>query len=333
MPRKADSKEKQQKSSRKDVDVGVKKTVEHDEKKSAPSTKSTKGKLSRKSEEVEGHQPARKTRRKIRSSDVEGSSSHQPSTKMSTRKKNQSSRAAEFVEHEETQTKKREVGRVDPKKPWLTLTHKKPSPDWVVYDPDTMRPPPLPSSVKSMKILSWNVNGLHALMKKKDEYLVELAEDEDFDVICLQETRLQEKEVEQISISLPPEYRYTFWNCSNVKLGYAGSALISKVKPVSVKYGLGIPHHDKEGRLITAEFDNFYLVAGYVPNAGQKLENLGYRTEDWDSSVSQYLKELEIKKPVIYTGDLNCATNEIDISNPDVNPYDNVNVYHFLSRE
>ncbi|KAL3682047.1 hypothetical protein R1sor_000069 [Riccia sorocarpa] len=330
MPRKSDMTGRKQQRSQKDVDVGGKKAVQEDEENPAPpKSKMGKAKLSRKGEEVEGSsidQPATKTRRRNRSSGVEGSTSDKDkraSKSSSTRKKKQplnskaeSEDEESGMQEEETQAAKREVGGVDPKKPWLTLAHKKPSPEWVIYDPDTMRRPALPSSVKSMKLLSWNVNGLCALMKKRNEFLVELVEEESFDVICMQETKLQEKEVERISTSLPPEYCHSFWNCSTAKLGYAGSALISKVKPILVRHGLGIPHHDQEGRLITAEFDKFYLVAGYVPNAGQKLENLEYRTGDWDSSVSQYLKELEKKKPVIYAGDLNCATDDIDISNP-----------------
>ncbi|KAL3694527.1 hypothetical protein R1sor_008178 [Riccia sorocarpa] len=223
-----------------------------------------------------------------------------------------------------TEDKVSDIG-IDPKKPWLTLAHKKPSPDWVVYDPDKMRPPPLSSSVKCMKLLSWNVNGLRALMKEKDKKLQEslvftqLAKEEDFDVLCLQETKLQEKDVEQISTSLVPDYSHSFWSCSNGKLGYAGTAIISRVKPLSVSYGMGISDHDNEGRLITAEFDKFYLVNGYIPNSGDKLVKLGYRTEEWDPALSRYLKELEKTKPVIYTGDLNCANDEIDISNPDGN--------------
>ncbi|KAG6544211.1 hypothetical protein Mapa_014411 [Marchantia paleacea] len=211
----------------------------------------------------------------------------------------------------------------DQKKPWLTLAHKKPQADWVPYNPDTMRSASLPSSVKAMKLMSWNVNGLRALIKEKDKkteegVLFQLAKEENFDVLCLQETKLQTKDVEQMS-SLLPGYSFGIWSCSTAKLGYSGTAIISRVEPLSVKYGMGIPDHDNEGRLITAEFESFYLVTGYVPNSGEKLVRLAYRTVEWDPALSQYLKELEKKKPVIYTGDLNCANDEIDISNPDGN--------------
>ncbi|BFI19699.1 exodeoxyribonuclease III [Marchantia polymorpha subsp. ruderalis] len=211
----------------------------------------------------------------------------------------------------------------DQKKPWLTLAHKKPQADWVPYNPETMRSASLPSSVKAMKLISWNVNGLRALIKEKDKkteegLLLQLAKEEDFDVLCLQETKLQTKDVEQMS-SLLPGYTFGSWSCSTAKLGYSGTAIISRVEPLSVKYGMGIPDHDNEGRLITAEFESFYLVTGYIPNSGEKLVRLAYRTAEWDPALSQYLKELEKKKPVIYTGDLNCANDEIDISNPDGN--------------
>jgi exodeoxyribonuclease-3 len=169
-------------------------------------------------------------------------------------------------------------------------------------------------------MISWNVNGLRALLKRKDENsFVQLTKRENFDVLCLQETKLQEKDVDQIKQCLLDGYDNSFWTCSVSKLGYAGTAVISRIKPVSVKFGLGIPDHDGEGRLITIEFDTVYLVAGYVPNSGQKLERLSYRVQQWDPSLSSYLKDLEKKKPVIFTGDLNCAHEEIDIYNPDGN--------------
>ncbi|KAL2633214.1 hypothetical protein R1flu_004693 [Riccia fluitans] len=296
----------------------------------------------------------RRSKRKLSKSGLEADriADEQPAAKAVTRRKNQSTSVVESngvgtvlqkatsqekrkLEHVETDAQEEKSIQItgekvleisiDSKKPWLTLAHKKPSPDWVVYDPDTMRPPPLPSSMNFMKLLSWNVNGLRALMKEKDKKVQEslvftqLAQEEDFDVICLQETKLQEKDLEQISTSLIPDYSHSFWSCSNGKLGYAGTAIISRVEPLSVKYGMGISDHDNEGRLITAEFDKFYLVNGYIPNSGEKLVKLRYRTEEWDPALSRYLKELEKTKPVIYTGDLNCANDEIDISNPDGN--------------
>ncbi|XP_062117903.1 DNA-(apurinic or apyrimidinic site) endonuclease, chloroplastic isoform X2 [Humulus lupulus] len=199
--------------------------------------------------------------------------------------------------------------------PWTMLAHKKPQKDWIPYNPRTMRPPFISSDTKSVKLLSWNVNGLRALLKLDGFSALELAQREDFDILCLQETKLQEKDVEKIAC-LIDGYHNSFWTCSTSKLGYSGAAIISRIKPLSVKYGLGMEDHDSEGRLVTAEFDSFYLVCGYVPNSGDGLKRLSYRTTEWDPSLSNYIKELEKSKPVILTGDLNCAHQEIDIYNP-----------------
>ncbi|XP_065857525.1 DNA-(apurinic or apyrimidinic site) endonuclease, chloroplastic isoform X2 [Euphorbia lathyris] len=199
---------------------------------------------------------------------------------------------------------------------WTILAHKKPQKDWIPYNPRTMRPPPLAEDTKFVKLMSWNVNGLRALLKLEGFSATELAQRENFDVLCLQETKLQEKDVESIKQSLIDGYGNSFWTCSNAKLGYSGTAIISRVKPLSVSYGLGIPDHDSEGRIVTAEFDSFYLICAYVPNSGDGLRRLSYRVTEWDLSLSNYMKELEKSKPVILTGDLNCAHQEIDIFNP-----------------
>ncbi|TMW84192.1 hypothetical protein EJD97_025643 [Solanum chilense] len=204
---------------------------------------------------------------------------------------------------------------VNQDEPWTIFAHKKPKDGWIVYNPKTMRPPPLSKDTKHVKLLSWNVNGLRALLKLKNLCIQQLADREDFDVICLQETKLQEKDVEAIKESLH-DYKNSFWTCSVSKLGYSGTAIISRIKPVSIKYGLGIPDHDTEGRLVKVEFDNFYLLCGYVPNSGDGLRRLTYRITEWDPSLGSYMKELEKSKPVVLTGDLNCAHEEIDIYNP-----------------
>lgn len=203
--------------------------------------------------------------------------------------------------------------------PWTIFAHKKPQKGWKAYNPRTMRPLPLTGNTKSMKLLSWNVNGLRALLKLKSFSALQLAERENFDVLCLQETKLQEKDVDVIKQTLLAEYDNSFWTCSSSKLGYSGTAVISRIKPVSVRYGLGISDHDNEGRLVTVEFDSFYLLCAYVPNSGDGLRRLSYRVTQWDPSLGSYLKELEKSKPVILTGDLNCAHEEIDIYNPDGN--------------
>ncbi|XP_004303619.1 PREDICTED: apurinic endonuclease-redox protein [Fragaria vesca subsp. vesca] len=200
--------------------------------------------------------------------------------------------------------------------PWTVLAHKKPQKDWIPYNPKTMRPPELTRETKFMKLMSWNVNGLRALLKLEGFSALQLAKREDFDVLCLQETKLQEKDVEDVKRSLIDGYENSFWTCSVSKLGYSGTAIISRVKPLSVSYGLGISDHDSEGRIVTVEFDSFYLISGYVPNSGDGLRRLTYRITEWDPSLSNYMKELEKSKPVILTGDLNCAHQEIDIYNP-----------------
>ncbi|KAF8027305.1 hypothetical protein BT93_E0268 [Corymbia citriodora subsp. variegata] len=200
--------------------------------------------------------------------------------------------------------------------PWTILAHKKPQKHWVAYNPRTMRPPPLSQNVNSVKLMSWNVNGLRALLKMKGFSALQLAEREKFDVLCLQETKLQEKDVEAIKDRLIEGYENSYWTCSVSKLGYSGTSIISRIKPLSVTYGLGISDHDSEGRLVTAEFDSFYLVNGYVPNSGDGLRRLTYRISQWDPSLGNYIKELEKSKPVILTGDLNCAHEEIDIYDP-----------------
>ncbi|CAN4089825.1 unnamed protein product [Withania somnifera] len=204
---------------------------------------------------------------------------------------------------------------VNQDEPWTIFAHKKPKDGWIVYNPKTMRRPPLSKDTKHVKLLSWNVNGLRALLKLKKLCIQKLADREEFDVLCLQETKLQDKDVESIKESLH-EYKNSFWMCSVSKLGYSGTAIISRIKPLSIKYGLGIPDHDTEGRLVTVEFDNFYLLCGYVPNSGDGLRRLTYRITEWDPSLGNYMKELEKSKPVILTGDLNCAHEEIDIYNP-----------------
>ncbi|GAB2295574.1 hypothetical protein Dimus_029735 [Dionaea muscipula] len=199
--------------------------------------------------------------------------------------------------------------------PWTRFAHKKPQKGWIPYNPRTMRPPPPSCGTKCAKILSWNVNGLRALRRFDGFSATEFVQREGFDVLCLQETKLQEKDVESFN-DLLEGYENSFWTCSSSKLGYSGTAIISRSKPLSVYYGLGKSDHDSEGRLVTAEFDSYYLICVYVPNSGDGLKRLSYRVNEWDPCLSDYMKELEKTKPVILTGDLNCAHQEIDIYNP-----------------
>ena len=160
-----------------------------------------------------------------------------------------------------------------------------------------------------MKLISWNVNGLRACMGKG---FLDFFNTVDADVVCLQETKLQP---DQIQLDLPGYEQY--WN-SAVKKGYSGTAVFTRVKPLSVSYGIGSSAHDDEGRAITVEFEDFYLITCYTPNAQRGLARLDFRME-WEDELRAYLKGLEGKKPVILCGDLNVAHNEIDLKNPGPN--------------
>ncbi|MDY3973099.1 exodeoxyribonuclease III [uncultured Veillonella sp.] len=160
-----------------------------------------------------------------------------------------------------------------------------------------------------MKLISWNVNGLRAAVTKG---FMDSFEALDADMFCLQETKLQP---EQIQLELPGYEQY--WN-SAVKKGYSGTAIFTRVKPLSVTNGIGIEEHDQEGRVITAEFENFYLVTCYTPNSQRELARLDYRME-WEDAFRAFLLELDKKKPVILCGDLNVAHEEIDLKNPKTN--------------
>lgn len=160
-----------------------------------------------------------------------------------------------------------------------------------------------------MKLISWNVNGLRACLKKGFEDVFHTF---DADLFCLQETKLQAGQVE-----LDFSGYHMYWNYAQRK-GYSGTAVFSKREPLSVQYGLGIPEHDTEGRLITLEFEEFYFVCCYTPNAQNELKRIDYRMA-WEDDLRAYLQALDQKKPVIYTGDLNVAHTEIDLKNPKSN--------------
>ena len=160
-----------------------------------------------------------------------------------------------------------------------------------------------------MKLVSWNVNGLRAIMSKgfKEEF-----EKLDADMFCIQETKLQEGQIE-----FNPAGYYAYWN-SAIKKGYSGTVIFTKIKPNHIKYGINIEEHDQEGRVITLEFDNFYLVNCYTPNSQRELTRLDYR-QKWEDDFRNYLVNLSKQKPVILCGDLNVAHNEIDLKNPKTN--------------
>ena len=160
-----------------------------------------------------------------------------------------------------------------------------------------------------MKLISWNVNGIRACLNKGfSDFFKEV----NADIFCLQETKCQPEQ-----INLEFEGYTSYWNSAERK-GYSGTAIFTKKQPVNVTYGIGIEEHDKEGRIITLEFENFYLVTNYTPNAKRELERLDYRMV-WEDEIRNYLLELNKKKPVIMSGDLNVAHEEIDLKNPKTN--------------
>ena len=161
----------------------------------------------------------------------------------------------------------------------------------------------------NMKLISWNVNGFRAVLKKGfEDFFNQL----DADVFCLQETKMQPGQAE-----FEPEGYFQYWNSAEKK-GYSGTAVFSRKEPLSVQYGIGHDIHATEGRAITLEFEDFYLVNVYTPNAQDELKRIEYRMQ-WEEDLKAYLLGLDAKKPVVYCGDLNVAHNEIDLKNPKPN--------------
>ncbi len=160
-----------------------------------------------------------------------------------------------------------------------------------------------------MRLISWNVNGLRAVYKKGFE---DFFNKMDADIFCIQETKMQE---DQLDFEIQSKYKY--FN-SAIKKGYSGTAIFSKQEPTSINYGIGVEEHDNEGRVITLEFDKFYLVNCYTPNSKRELERLEYRMV-WEEEFLKYIKKLDKIKPVILCGDLNVAHKEIDLKNPKTN--------------
>lgn len=183
----------------------------------------------------------------------------------------------------------------------------------------------LPQNSKQLKYLFWNINGIRAINRSDKKVYEQLSfldylKDVNPDVICFAETKIsKDQDVKQVDSQILADYKYRYWNCSKVKHGYSGTAIFSKIKPISINYGLSSKDRDDEGRVITAEFENHYLVIVYTPNSGEGLIRLKYRVENWDNLFRQYVSQLDTKKPVIICGDLNCAHHEIDIHNPKTN--------------
>lgn len=162
-----------------------------------------------------------------------------------------------------------------------------------------------------MKFISWNVNGFRSCL---DKGFREFFSEQDADFFCIQETKMQVGQA-----TFEPEGYYQYWNSAEKK-GYSGTAVFTKHKPISVSYGIGIPEHDTEGRAITLEYEDFYLLCVYTPNAQRELARLSYRME-WEDALRAYILKLDEKKPVIYCGDLNVAHEEIDLKNPKTNHF------------
>ena len=162
-----------------------------------------------------------------------------------------------------------------------------------------------------MKFISWNVNGFRSCLGKGFE---DFFTSQSADFFCLQETKMQEGQAD-----FNPEGYYQYWNSAEKK-GYSGTAVFTKHKPISVSYGIGIAEHDTEGRAITLEYDDFYLLCVYTPNAQRELARLSYRME-WEDALREYILKLDANKPVVYCGDLNVAHEEIDLKNPKTNHF------------
>lgn len=163
--------------------------------------------------------------------------------------------------------------------------------------------------MEHIKLISWNVNGLRACMQKG---FMDFFREADADIFCLQETKMQ---AGQLDLELPGYHQY--WNYAEKK-GYSGTALFTKKEPLKVTYGIGVEEHDHEGRVITAEYEKYFVITVYVPNSQRELTRLDYRMQ-WEEAFLNYLKKLEETKPVIYCGDLNVAHQEIDLKNPKTN--------------
>ena len=162
-----------------------------------------------------------------------------------------------------------------------------------------------------MKFISWNVNGFRACL---DKGFADFFAAQDADFFCIQETKMQAGQA-----TFAPEGYYQYWNSAEKK-GYSGTAVFTKHEPISVRYGIGIPAHDTEGRAITLEYDDFFLLCVYTPNAQRELARLDYRME-WEDALRGYIQALDAVKPVIYCGDLNVAHEEIDLKNPKTNHF------------
>ena len=162
-----------------------------------------------------------------------------------------------------------------------------------------------------IKLISWNVNGFRSCLEKG---FAKFFEEQDADFVCIQETKMQKGQA-----SFSPVGYYQYWNSAEKK-GYSGTAIFAKQEPLSVRFGIGVPEHDTEGRAITLEYEDFFLLCVYTPNAQRELARLDYRMK-WEDALRAYILSLDAQKPVVYCGDLNVAHNEIDLKNPKTNHF------------
>lgn len=170
-----------------------------------------------------------------------------------------------------------------------------------------------------MKIIAWNINGIRAQIKKND--LFQLIDTQKPDIICFGETKVSCPfiDVQDTLKTKIKKYPYRYWSPCTIKSGYSGTAIFSNIKPISIFFGINKPGYEDEGRVITLEFDNFFLIHVYTPNSGQELARLNYRVQQWDKYFRRYTRKLQKTKPIIICGDLNVAHQNIDIHNPKTN--------------
>ena len=181
-------------------------------------------------------------------------------------------------------------------------------------DIENVNLPPCPSQGK-LKFIHWNINGIRPLLKTSE--LNTLISTESPDFLCFNEIKIDPSLISSLKLSslLSPEYK-SYWNCPTEKKGYAGTAILTKFKPISIRFGIDESNTDNEGRVITLEYEKFYLIACYTPNAGENLKRLDFRIDEWDKKFFEYINQLKNKKDIILCGDLNVANNEIDIFEP-----------------
>ncbi len=170
---------------------------------------------------------------------------------------------------------------------------------------------------KVYKIIHWNIAGLKQLLNKKE--LDELIKNEKPDFVCFNETKIDNEAIKSMKLSDTFKNKYklnSYWNCSVEKKGYSGTGILTSLEPKSVSYGINVNKHDKEGRVLTLEFDKFYLISCYTPNAGEGLKRVDYRVKEWDKDFFEYINSLKNKKDIILCGDLNVARENLDIFEP-----------------